>query len=221
MIRRFIHFWPDGKIFTTRDCLLLGMRGAVDRALSRCVNSGLIIRLARGVFVKDSTFKRKYSNYDIAKAKAEAFGRRILLRPKPLVDPYSNEARKKEEETLFFIDGRSSQFRVGDCVVQLKQTAKRKMQLSETRAGQAARFLWHLGKQSVNLVTYANAIALFNRIDGEEFRRNIRWMPAWLSDHIKFRPWDKAIENHLPQLTEPTFSRFVCGKKSWLQEGAT
>jgi hypothetical protein len=203
MIRRFVAFWPEGKIFTTRDCLTLGLRGAVDRALTRCVNAGIIFRLARGVFVKDSTGKRRYSNFDIAKAKAEAFGRRIVQMPKPLVDPYSNEARKKEEETLFYIDGRSSQFRIGDRTIQLKQTAKRKMQLAETKAGQAARLLWNLGRWSVDLAAYQEGVALFNRLDKEEFRHNVRWMPAWLSNYIAFHRWDKSIENNLPRLPEP------------------
>jgi Family of unknown function (DUF6088) len=197
MIRRFVAFWPEGKIFTTRDCLRFGLRGAVDRALTRCVNAGIIFRLARGVFVKDTTGKKKYSNFDIAKAKAEAFGRRIVQRPKALVDPYRNEARKKEEETLFYIDGRSSSFRIGNSTVQLKQTAKRKMHLADTKAGQAARFLWNLGRWSVDLAAYQEGLALLNRLDKEEFRNNVRWMPAWLSNYITFHPWDKSIENNL------------------------
>jgi Family of unknown function (DUF6088) len=207
MVRRFVQFWTDGKIFTTRDCLMLGPRGAVDRALTRLVNAGIIFRLARGVFVKDTTFKRKYSNYDIAKAKAEAFGRRILHAPRPLLDPYSSESRERrnEEETLFFIDGRSSQFRIGDKLVQFKQTAKRKMQLTETKAGQAARFLWSLGSLSVDRVVYSQEMAKLNREDKIDFRNNIRWMPTWLSDFLEFRPWDKTIENNLPRLPDRKF----------------
>jgi len=207
MIRRFVQFWPDGKIFTTRDCLKLGLRGAVDRALTRLVNAGTIIRLARGVFVKDSTFKRKYSIYDIAKAKAEAFGRRIVLKPRPLLDPYSKESRERKnaEETIFFIDGRSSQFRVGGKLVQLKQTAKRKLQLTESKAGQAARFLWSLGSVSVDRTAYSHEMANLNRVDKEEFRQNIRWMPSWLSDFLEFRIWDKSVENCLPKLPDKPF----------------
>jgi Family of unknown function (DUF6088) len=207
MVRRFVHFWTDGKIFTTRDCLVLGKRGAVDRALARLVCTGMIIRLARGVFVKDSTFNRKYSNYDIAKAKAESFGRRILRAPRPLLDPYSNESRNRrnEEETVFYIDGRSSQFRIGGCLVQFKQTAKRKMQLAQTKAGQAARFLWSLGSLSVDRVVYEKGLALLNRLDKEEFKENIRYMPAWLSDFLDFHPWQKSIENNLPKLYVPPF----------------
>ncbi|MBY0547278.1 MAG: hypothetical protein K2W95_08280, partial [Candidatus Obscuribacterales bacterium] len=51
-IRRFLTTIVEGAIFSTRDLLSLGSRAAIDSALSRMVASGIIVRLASGLFLK-------------------------------------------------------------------------------------------------------------------------------------------------------------------------
>ncbi|MBI4533459.1 MAG: type IV toxin-antitoxin system AbiEi family antitoxin domain-containing protein, partial [Candidatus Melainabacteria bacterium] len=51
-IKRHIYRLPLDKIFSTRDFLIYGSRTAVDQTLAKLVKKGMIIRLARGVFVK-------------------------------------------------------------------------------------------------------------------------------------------------------------------------
>ena len=47
-IQRFISALPKNRIFTTREVLIFGTRGAVDRALGRLVKTERIVRLATG-----------------------------------------------------------------------------------------------------------------------------------------------------------------------------
>jgi hypothetical protein len=51
-IRRAIKEIPTGEPVTSSEFLMHGTRAAVDHALSRLTRSGLIDRLARGVFVR-------------------------------------------------------------------------------------------------------------------------------------------------------------------------
>ena len=51
-VRARIQDMPRGRPFTSSSFIVLGPRGAVDRALSRIVHEGEIERLARGVFVR-------------------------------------------------------------------------------------------------------------------------------------------------------------------------
>lgn len=45
-----IHRWGTGRVFTPKDFLDLGNRGMVDVTLSQLVSTGLIRRLARGIY---------------------------------------------------------------------------------------------------------------------------------------------------------------------------
>jgi hypothetical protein len=191
-IRRFVFCLPEGEAFTTRDCVAFGLRSAVDRALSRLVKSGIIRRLARGVFARDPDGLRHYSDFEIARLKAEAFGRKIAKHPSMI----AKELGISDEENLepvFSSDGPTTKFRAGDKIIHLKRSSSRKMRLSNSKSGQAARALWYLGKRVVNAPVIMQAVLKFDRMDRLELRRNIRWMPAWLNDSFEFpRRWEAA-----------------------------
>jgi len=191
-IRRYIQLLEEGQIFTTRDVLQFGQRGAVDKVLSRLVFAGRIRRLARGVFVKDSTFLRQFSDLEIATAKAQAFGRRILQAPLPVIHNNNPKFGKPVCDKTFYIDGHSSKFKIGETTITFKHSAPRKLKLTETKAGETARALWNMGQMLVDGYTLMNATTwfLFTRNDSIIFRKNMRWMPAWLSDQVKPRYWD-------------------------------
>jgi Family of unknown function (DUF6088) len=188
-IGRFISLLPEGKIFTTRDCVTYGSRANVDQTLCRFVRRGRIRRLARGVFVKDRDGRFNYSNYDIAKAKAESFGRRIFPHT-------SNVAREcgfksgRKDDTVFAIDGRSSSFKIGSTVIHLKEVMPRKRALYGSYQGEAALSLWEFGKYSMCSAALMCATLSLSRPETIDFRKKIKWMPAWISDYITNRPWD-------------------------------
>ena len=194
MVKRYVTFLRDGKIFTTRDCLAFGKRGAVDQALYRLVKVGRIRRLARGVFVKELGYIKDFSIFEIAKAKAEAFGRRIVQQACFVVPSDDPKFGKRPKTAVFYIDGRSSEFHIEGRKVQFKHIAARKLKLAETPVGEAARAVWHLGETAGDGFAIMNATSFFNREDRIWFRRNIRWMPAWLSDQIQDGRWDKYHE---------------------------
>ncbi len=199
MIKRYINLLPEGQIFTTRDVLQFGMRAAVDKALQRLILKDFIVRLARGVFVKERSRRSIYSDLEIAHAKAAAFGRRILLAPINVVDdPRSRNYGEPICNQTFYIDGHTSSFKIGDKTITLKHSAPRKLRMTSTKAGEVARALWNLGERVANDNLIRGAKLLFRRDDPSVFRKNIRWMPAWLSDQIKFRPWDWNYDKRPP-----------------------
>lgn len=74
-VRRHVHRIPKDVIFTTRELLNYAKRNTVDKTLSEFVKVGYLIRLARGVFIKQGS--KIPSIYKIASAKARAFGKEI------------------------------------------------------------------------------------------------------------------------------------------------
>jgi Family of unknown function (DUF6088) len=157
MIRRYINVLPEGKIFSTRDVLTFGMRAAVDQALHRLVVQERIRRLARGVFVKETGDTKEYPDAEIARVKAESFGRVFATHSVPVVDPLSEDAGKMPPSTVFLVNGRSSKFHIGDRTIYLKGISPRKLQLASARVGEGARVIW---------------------------RSNIKLMPSWPSKSV-------------------------------------
>ncbi len=199
MIRRFVQCMPEGTIFTTRECLSFGKRAAVDEALYRLVKTERIRRLARGVFAKDSTGIKQFSIVEIAKKKAESFGRRFVEQPFEVPSMHTSQQGKRPDSLIFCIDGRSSKFHVNGLLVQFQQVSARKICLAKNAGGEAARAVWNLGRKEGDRVAIMNATGSLNRLDRIDFRRNICWMPAWLSDQIDSRPWDKYYEKYAAQ----------------------
>jgi len=127
--------------------------------------------------------------FEIARAKAEAFGKKIMRHCADIAVELGLVTKGNPLPT-FGVAGRSSSFRAGDTVIHLKAISPRKMQLGESRAGQAARAMWHLG--SGNFMRQHATIAAGDLLRGDrnELRRSAFWMPAWLSCYfITPRSW--------------------------------
>lgn len=175
-IRRHVWELPIGQLCATRDFLTYGSRGAVDQALSRLVKSGILIRVARGVFIREGSIMP--SAMEVARAKARAFGKEIARHAADLAKELGL-TNVVSQVQRFAVNGRSSSFLLGAARIFLKGTSMRKMRLANSRAGDAIRALWHLGycdPQHIYLAT-----SDFTREDRNEFRRLVAWMPTWLA----------------------------------------
>jgi hypothetical protein len=180
-IRRHIFGLPEGKPFTTRDCLVYGVRSAVDQTLYRLVKNGTIRRLARGLFVRDSAKKIRFSDFEIASLKANAFGR-ALVRHEAVMPGHREAPLEEGVETTFWTDGQSTSFRIDGRVIRLNGCSQRKIRLGESKVGQRMKALWRMGKEEVTRAVIARALCDFLTTDRLELTKNTRWMPAWLSD---------------------------------------
>lgn len=78
-VRKLLSEIGENVVFTTRHFLKCGTRSGVDHALSRMVNKQQLTRLAAGVFVLATAANGIPPESEIAGAKAQAFGKRILV----------------------------------------------------------------------------------------------------------------------------------------------
>lgn len=185
-IRRHITRLPRNHIFKTREFLSYGSRTAVDQVLFRMVRSGLIIRLARGVFVREGS--KIPELFEIARAKAGAFGKQILRHCNDVAFDLGLTAAGNAEPT-FATSGSSSSFLAGATRVHLRHIGPRKVHLGESQAGKALRSLWHLGRglcKNFHIVSTQAKFLL--RSDRDEFRQSIAWMPTWMTRLIEVSP---------------------------------
>ena len=193
-IREHISLLPDDAIFATRDLVKYGLRTTVDQSISQLILSGVIVRLARGIFIK--SVAQLPSVLDIAAYKARSFGKELVTHGHTLASHWlaSTDSgvhqtsaatnQKQQPDLIFQIRGRSSAFLCGDKRVYLQGTSDRRIRGGETQAGQLIRTLWHLGSQvsETSLWKKIESIPvpiLLTLID------QAQWMPAWLSDTLR------------------------------------
>jgi Family of unknown function (DUF6088) len=180
-IKRHIFKLPAAVTFSTRDMLNYGPRAAVDQCLYRLVKSGRIIRLAWGLFMKEEYDGPPPTTLEVAKAKAKAFGRKIISD--------AADAAKRlgltsfgNERTTYAINSGSSSFKYKQQVIEFKGISARKLLLGDELVGQSIRALWSLGKINCDQILVSLAMAQFSRSERKQFRQSFHLMPSWMTD---------------------------------------
>lgn len=140
-----------GKPFVRNLFAELGSRAAVDKALSRLVQSGCLERLARGVYMRP-----KLSEYTCQ-----------LVKPSPLA--IMNVLSKVNGETIqihgaeavrrlglstqmqvvpvYYTSGRTREIKAGNAVVRLNHVSSDRLQHAGNKVGLALTALYYLGKE--------------------------------------------------------------------------
>lgn len=167
-------------VFTTRDVLQYGRRGAIDQCLYRMVKTNFIRRLARGVFVRDPHVNP--SPEEIAEIKARSFGKLIFRHATNILHDLGIPHSDGKQENRFAINGHSSSFKSIHGKISFHGVAQRKAKLCETKAGRRVFALWHFSEN--NLIDKAVKVACrdLKRTDRDDLRRCSSLMPAWLHD---------------------------------------
>lgn len=180
-IRRHIYRMSKQVIFTTREFLIYGKRSAVDQALFRMVNDGFLHRLARGVFTRPHHLKKNITIYEVAEAKARAFGKRIATWAGDIAQELGLLGGTTKSENIFSTDGSSSSFRYNNKKIHLRKTCPRKMRLSNTNGGKALKACIYMRPQGLTEEHLRLAMSKCKRTDREEIRLSFAWLPDWLN----------------------------------------
>lgn len=181
-LRRDINARKENEIFTTRDMLHHGHRGAIDVALSTMVKQGVIRRLARGVFVK-ATCRIIFTPAEIAVTKAKAFGKRILCNNHEETVSHLRPAKQPNTE-VFVVEGHSSSFQYGKWRIVMKRAFARKFALGDTLAGTTLRLLWEKREAACNEKVIASARRSLGGQSRFDVRSLLRLLPEWLHSHF-------------------------------------
>ena len=201
-IRGFIRRIKSGQLFSTRQCLLFGTRGAVDQALYALVKNNIIVRVARGVFMRRGS--PQPTVFAVAKLKAEAFGKRIFQHGIDAACALGFPVKRNPEPT-FATSGRSSSFRFGDVLIRFKGASPRKLLDTEPHPlpAQVVRAFWALGKENCtqDLVsrTYPNWGEACQKLEDLA-----SLLPAWMNNLFYWGKNRQRIRNKSAPM-EPLF----------------
>lgn len=194
-IRRFIFKLPLNRIFTTREVLVYGTRSTVDQSLGRLVNKGYIVRLTRGVFIREGS--KQPTPFEVAKAKCLAYCKQISKHGAAIAAEL-NLIEIKNQEATFTTTGRSSAFWFGNIRIIIKGISHRKMLLNQNKIGKPMAALWYLGKQLCELKQIRAATRNYDRGDRQESRLLSPIVPGWLDKFFDKHTYPMFIErqNH-------------------------
>ncbi|TQV73102.1 type IV toxin-antitoxin system AbiEi family antitoxin domain-containing protein [Aliikangiella marina] len=176
-----------GEPFTTGDFLGLGSRPAVDKALSRFVEEGLIDRVARGVFVRPKTSKFvgrvMPSIAQVINAMAKSSGEILQIHGAEAVRRFQISTQMPVKP-IYYTNGASREITVFNTKVRLIHTSSaKKLQHAGTNVGAAISALWYLGKDNVGK---REVLLIKKGLSEVEFKRLCASrLPNWMSEALK------------------------------------
>jgi Family of unknown function (DUF6088) len=201
-IRKHISRIPDGQTFATREFLGYGHRDAVDAATSRLVKAEVILRVARGIFVKPLYVQGILimpKLADIVATKAKAFGKEILSQHGKDAAHALKIMDSGNAEPTVVVTGSSTSFvckssDYGEVRVHLRCANALSRKFVNTHIGLFIRAMKSLPKRLRRLELFEKAKESFNRKQKEELRAASLWMPGWLSNMF----WMSPAQNPKP-----------------------
>lgn len=177
-----------GVVFTPKNFLDLGSRGAIDVALFRLTKAGTIRQLARGLYDYPKTSEIVGVMPPTTEAIAKALAGPEALRLQPAGAYAANLLGLSEQvpaRLVYLTDARSRTVRVGRQTIMLKQTTPRNMKLHNRVSGLVVQALRHFGRKHVGREQIE---ALRRRLSAEQRREiaaDAKWAPAWVGEVMR------------------------------------
>lgn len=115
-IRAHIFRAQEGQLFSSRDFLKYGSRTSVDQTLYRLVRLGVIVRIAQGVYMRETADSWRPSIEELARFKAKILGKELISTSNSAFGSSDDRA-----ESTFICSGISdSSFKYGKHKIKLK-----------------------------------------------------------------------------------------------------
>jgi len=179
---QFAERLPQGDPFAVAELLHLGPRTAIDKALSRLVRAGRLMRVTRGIYVRPevNTFLGVVAPdvTKVAMASARSRGE-ILASTGPTALNRFGLSTQVPIVTTYLTTGRSRVLRIGALVIDFKHTSAKRIAFGDTAQGDALTALLYLGRDQVTAHTLKTITSKLTESQTRTLRTS-RKVPAWI-----------------------------------------
>ncbi len=178
---------PDW-VFSASDFLDLGLRAAVDKALSRMAAAKTIHRAARGLYYIPHQHPviglTSPDINNVAKALTGKTGTRFQVTGACAANMLglSDQVPAK---VVFLTDGRSKRVLLGKLDIRLKRTSPRLMATAGTISGLVIHALRYFGKAHVDEISFARLASRLSPTDRKRLLADATLAPAWIGDIMR------------------------------------
>ncbi len=187
-IRRRVETSVPDSVFYAGQFLDLDTRTAVDKALSRLVESGCLRRLARGLYYQPRTHPVLGEILPPVEAVAKALAARDYVKLQPFGGYAANLLRLSDQvpaRVVFLTDGKPRTIRFGNQTIELRRAMPRMMAAADRMTGLVIAGLRFIGKANITSERVAHLRQLLSADDRRRLIEDIRLAPAWM--HRFFR----------------------------------
>lgn len=174
----------NGWVFTPGDFADLGSREAIDLALWRHRQAGVIRRLARGLYDYPAIHPQLGLLFPSPDAMAKALAGRDATRLQPSGAYAANLLGLSEQVPMkiaFLTDGPSRRVVLGKQEIILKRTTPRNMATAGRISGMVIQALRHLGQPHVDDAMIGALRRRLDDKDKKQLLKDLRYAPAWVA----------------------------------------
>lgn len=163
----------------------LGSRAAVDAALSRLVQSGLLERIVRGIYMRPKVSKYagrvRPSALSVVMAIAKVNGETIQVHGAEAVRRFGLSTQLQVVPT-YYTSGATRDIRIDNAVVRLRHVSRDRLQHAGTNVGTVLTALHYIGKRGLTCQIALSVVTVLGRDDLMKLR-NCR-MPRWMRSAV-------------------------------------
>ena len=176
-----------GLVYTPKDFLDLGSRSAVDQALSRLVQRGLIRRLTRGIYdypkISPKLGPLSPSPQALARTLADRTNSQLQITGAHAANALGLTTQVPAH-VVYLTSGKSMRFRLGNQTIELRHAAPRSMAGAGTPIGTIIQALKYLGSDNIDVRTIDKQKRTLSANDKRALKKDIDNVPDWLRPHI-------------------------------------
>ncbi len=186
-LRQHIEQVPLGEPFTAKTLLAYAPRTAVDQTLSRLARENLIVKVARGAYVRPKTNalvgQVVPSVEQVLRVRASSAGETISLHGAEAARRF-HLSTQVSTRPVFYTSGRSRKVEVAGQEVWLEHVPLRWLEHAGTPVGDAIATLHYLGKAQTTPETFAMLERSLGAENFATFKAALPSLPGWVSERF-------------------------------------
>jgi hypothetical protein len=187
-----------GKVFSSKDFIDLGTRGAVDQALSRLARAGEFRRLGRGLYHYPRTNPRIGLELppdpdEVAFALARRTGTRVAPSGALAANRLGLTAQVPAKP-VYLTDGRTRRVRAGDTVFLIQHVPAKDLPAGSPTSAVVFQALRHVGREAVDDQVLARLRRVLSSKDRQRVLRDSRYTTGWIADVIRQVATEEEVE---------------------------
>ncbi|GLR15795.1 DUF6088 family protein [Portibacter lacus] len=189
-ILKSIYNHKRGKIFFPDNFNKYGSSTAVRQALNRLEDKGVLLRLARGIYL----FPKKHKVLGILLPTIEDIAKAIAKRDKARIIPTGLYALNKlgfstqvPVNVVYLTDGSPRKITIGSGSIKFKSAPTKLLAAKNDRMILIIQALKHMKKDNITLEVKKKINKILAEIPNEDIKHDIKLAPSWIRDLITKR----------------------------------
>lgn len=174
-----------GKLIFPANFNDIGSNDAIRKALSRLVSSGIIKRLAQGIYLYPKHDPVLGVLYPSSEEIAESIAKRDKARIIPTGVTALHKLRLSTQvpmKVTYLTDGAPRKIKVGKQIITFKSTTARKLAMKGKISSLVIQALQELGKDAINKQIIDRISTALQKEDRKVIKEDAKLAPAWISD---------------------------------------